>query len=88
MSDAPPAYPGINPSNPNYPPPSYNQTPYPAQNPQQSYGFNPNPAANGAPYPNSTPGPSYPALPQQNFGFNAPSAPDQPCKCCFGSLNI
>lgn len=99
MSDAPPPYPGINSNvnptaNPSYPPPSYNQSGFPAQvpgyapqNPQQ-FGnpYAPNAfqgAANPTPYPGNPtgftngPGPSYPTLPQQPFGFNAPSAPGQ-----------
>lgn len=89
MSDAPPPYPGINQNSPNYPPPSYNQTPYAAQSgaggyppqnpqPQQPYGFNNNPTGYSAPYSGNGPsypnaGPSYP-----NSGPSNPSYPTLP----------
>lgn len=71
MSDAPPNYPGVAGFAPNVNPgfqgnPGFNDFPSGPNQPPPNYsGY---PPAQGS---------SYPTLPQQSFGFNAPSAPSK-----------
>lgn len=85
---APPSYNPQAQGPPVYPPQNPSQTPYGYNGNAGSGNFAPPQFPNaGAQYPSSAPGtgpqnagPSYPTLPTQAFGFNAPSAPGQPSK--------
>lgn len=89
MSDAPPPYPGIIGFSPNVNPGAPNANPGFAgapgfqSNPAGNPGFNPGypnqppPSYSGYPAAQGGGGSSYPTLPQQPFGFNAPSAPSK-----------